>query len=58
MLELFLESKNTAGKQLVFLDELPWMDTARSGFITAFEGFWNTWGCILARLSSRLELVE
>ena len=21
------------------------MDTHKSGFITAFEGFWNTWGC-------------
>ncbi len=45
MLEMFLESKNTSGKQVVFLDELPWMDTHKSGFITAFEGFWNTWGC-------------
>ena len=32
-------------RQVVFLDELPWMDTPRSGFITAFEGFWNTWAC-------------
>ena len=45
MLEMFLESKNTSEKQIVFLDELPWMDTPKSGFITAFEGFWNTWGC-------------
>ena len=33
------------GRQVLFLDELPWMDTPRSGFVTAFEGFWNTWGC-------------
>ena len=45
LLELFLESKNASEKQIVFLDELPWMDTPKSGFITAFEGFWNTWGC-------------
>lgn len=45
MLEIFLESRNTSEKQVVFLDELPWMDTHKSGFITAFEGFWNTWGC-------------
>ena len=45
MLEMLLERKNTSEKQIVFLDELPWMDTPRSGFITAFEGFWNTWGC-------------
>lgn len=26
-----------------FLDELPWMDTAQSGFISALEHFWNSW---------------
>ena len=29
---------------VVFLDELPWMDTPRSGFVSAFEHFWNGWG--------------
>jgi len=33
------------GKKVVFIDELPWMDTPKSGFITALEGFWNGWGC-------------
>ena len=32
------------GKKIVFLDELPWMDTAKSGFKTALEHFWNGWG--------------
>ena len=45
MLELFLESKDKGKRILVFLDELPWMDTQKSGFITAFEGFWNSWAC-------------
>lgn len=31
-------------RMVVFLDELPWMDTPRSGFITSFEHFWNGWG--------------
>ncbi len=31
------------GRQIVFIDELPWMDTPRSKFLTAFEHFWNTW---------------
>ena len=31
-------------KKVVFIDELPWMDTHKSGFISAFEGFWNGWG--------------
>ena len=29
---------------VVFLDELPWMDTPKSNFIAAFSYFWNTWG--------------
>ena len=45
MLECFLEEKEDGSRQLVFLDELPWLDTPRSGFITAFEAFWNSWGC-------------
>lgn len=45
LLEKFLQKIDDGARQLVFLDELPWLDTARSGFIRAFEGFWNTWGC-------------
>ncbi len=30
-------------KKVVFLDELPWMDTPQSGFISALEHFWNSW---------------
>ncbi len=39
-----LESKSGASRQVVFIDELPWMDTPKSGFLTAFEHFWNGWG--------------
>ena len=45
LLEKHLQKIDDGTRQLVFLDELPWLDTARSGFITAFEGFWNNWGC-------------
>lgn len=45
MLEMHLQSIDDGSRMIVFLDELPWMDTAKSGFITAFEGFWNSWGC-------------
>lgn len=45
LLEKFLQKIDDGSRQLVFLDELPWLDTAKSGFIRAFEGFWNTWGC-------------
>lgn len=32
-----------SGKRVIFLDELPWMDTARSDFKSALEYFWNSW---------------
>ena len=28
---------------VVFIDELPWLDTERSSFMMAFEHFWNGW---------------
>lgn len=31
------------GKKIIFLDELPWMDTPRSNFISGLEHFWNSW---------------
>lgn len=30
-------------KKIVFLDELPWLDTAQSNFVSALEHFWNSW---------------
>jgi hypothetical protein len=35
--------KLTTPQKIVFLDELPWMDTPRSDFIAALENFWNSW---------------
>ena len=31
------------GKKVIFLDELPWMDAPRSGFLSELEAFWNGW---------------
>jgi len=31
------------GKKVVFLDEVPWMDTRKSNFVGALEHFWNGW---------------
>ena len=33
-----------SGRRVVFLDEMPWMDTPRSDFKSAFDYFWNSWG--------------
>ena len=32
-----------SSRVIVFLDEIPWMDTARSDFRPAFDFFWNGW---------------
>jgi AAA+ ATPase superfamily predicted ATPase len=41
-LTALLEAKKSE-KKIVFLDELPWLDTAGSGFLAALEHFWNSW---------------
>jgi uncharacterized protein len=38
-----LEHQLSSQKQVVFLDELPWFDTQKSGFLSAFDHFWNSW---------------
>ena len=30
-------------RKSIFIDELPWMDTRRSGFVKAIASFWNGW---------------
>ena len=40
----YLDSLDEQKKQVVFLDELPWFDTRKSGFLPAFEYFWNDYG--------------
>ncbi|MBL8819147.1 MAG: AAA family ATPase [Planctomyces sp.] len=29
------------GKRVIFIDEFPWMASRKSGFVAAFENFWN-----------------
>ncbi len=41
-LEDFLAALPT-GKKVLFIDELPWMDTQKSDFVSALEHFWNGW---------------
>ena len=41
LIELLDQSKSS--RKLVFIDELPWLDTPKSGFLSAFEHFWNDW---------------
>lgn len=41
-LATYLESLPN-GNKIIFMDELPWMDTPKSKFISALENFWNSW---------------
>lgn len=42
--------QNSQKRQVVFIDELPWLDTPRSQFLPAFEHFWNGWGSGITQL--------
>ena len=39
----YIESLPSGEKKVVFFDEMPWLDTARSDFLPVFEWFWNDW---------------
>lgn len=41
MLRDYIENQDKETKQVVFFDEMPWLDNQKSGFLTAFEYFWN-----------------
>ena len=42
-LQEYLETLGEKEKIVLFIDELPWLDTPKSGFICALELFWNSW---------------
>lgn len=43
LLKSYILTISDKEKQVVFFDEMPWLDTQRSDFMTAFEWFWNGW---------------
>lgn len=43
LLRKLVEAKGTE-LCVVFLDEMPWLDTPRSNFVMALEHFWNSYG--------------
>lgn len=43
-LEMLLEPVVVKKKTVVFFDEFPWISSPRSGFLKAFDHFWNAWG--------------
>jgi uncharacterized protein len=45
LLKRYLVGELSKGvRKVVFLDELPWLASARSGFLSALDHFWNTFG--------------
>jgi AAA+ ATPase superfamily predicted ATPase len=42
-LKKLLMKDTSEQKKVVFIDELPWLDTPKSGFVPALEYFWNSW---------------
>ena len=43
LLSKFLEIKQESEKNVIFLDELPWLATHKSGFLKGLGWFWNSW---------------
>ena len=43
-LKQYIKSLDQNKKQVIFIDELPWLDYPKSDFFLAFEGFWNNFG--------------
>lgn len=42
-LAAYLESLPNDRRKVIFIDEMPWIDSSRSNFVSALEYFWNGW---------------
>jgi uncharacterized protein len=43
LLRDYVASIKSPRKKIIFLDELTWIDTKKSGFLQIFAHFWNSW---------------
>lgn len=43
VLQQHIDTLPTGGKKVLFIDELPWLDTPSSKFVAALDHFWNGW---------------
>jgi hypothetical protein len=39
----YIELSQSTTKKVIVFDELPWLATKNSGFLSAFDYFWNSW---------------
>lgn len=42
-LRSLIEKRPADERKVIFIDEMPWIDTPRSAFVEALEYFWNAW---------------
>ena len=42
-LKEYLQKRKSKKRRVLFFDELPWLDTHRSGFLSQLSYFWNDW---------------
>jgi uncharacterized protein len=43
ILRVYLQQQKGDKKKIIFIDELPWMASSKSGFVEALAHFWNDW---------------
>ena len=43
-LEEYIETLPKEKRKVIFIDEMPWIDTPQSEFVEALESFWGNWG--------------
>lgn len=42
-LRVLIERRPAEERKVIFIDEMPWIDTPHSAFVEALEYFWNAW---------------
>ncbi len=50
LLREYITSLKQDEKHVIFIDEMPWLDTPKSDFLPSFEYFWNSWGASVNNL--------
>lgn len=43
LLKALIESRPKKERKVIYFDEMPWIDTPKSSFVSALEYFWNSW---------------
>lgn len=49
-LQKLIENSDTQERRVIFIDELPWLDTPKNDFLPALDYFWNTFASLEPRV--------